>query len=273
MFKNMMKQAEKAITSASKPTIAVVSQKKVIEEIHETFFTEVDRLLAEAKISKSTETQYEDLLKKQERLKNLGFSQTKEMIAAQAEIARLEAINKENANKETLIKAIEYFSMKYPTYKFITEQSVKKICQKYGLIYGGIDKYKGTVPDRAIEDMERFKIEEVDEAWIKSSDFVGFRGISNERTFVSHYIGTKSTSTSGHYYHEIFYKASLEIAAPLSDFDTRGMETKDFQLCRIEVPDPIVLQPVMFNNNKYYLIVTAWGLEAKDELVFNPKMN
>jgi len=35
----------------------------------------------------------------------------------------------------------------------------------------------------------------------------------------------------------------------------------------------VVLKPVVYNKQKYYLIVTAWGLEASDELVVNQKMN
>ena len=51
------------------------------------------------------------------------------------------------------------------------------------------------------------------------------------------------------------------------------MELKDFKLSKIEIPDPVVLQPVMFNKTKYYLIVTAWGDEASDELVVNQNHN
>jgi hypothetical protein len=40
-----------------------------------------------------------------------------------------------------------------------------------------------------------------------------------------------------------------------------------FKLSKIEVSDPVVLHPVMFKGIKYYLIITAWGLEASDELV------
>ncbi len=211
------------------------------------------------------------------------------MIVAQKEIERLAEINKENKNKEQLIRAIEYFSMKYPTYKFITEDSVKKICQKYGLIYGRITRYKGTVPDRAIGEMEKFKINKEDELWLEG-DRNPWRGnttlknisfttanqkrITYEQEMASFNKNHGLHSGMGSYYPTLnTTKSSLEIAAPMSDFDTKDMEVKDFQLCRIEVPDPIVLQPVIYEDIKYYLIVTAWGLEAQDELVYNPKLN
>jgi len=51
------------------------------------------------------------------------------------------------------------------------------------------------------------------------------------------------------------------------------MEIKDFKLSKIEIPDPVVLQPVFFKGKKHYLIVTAWGIEAEDELVKNSNHN
>ena len=74
-------------------------------------------------------------------------------------------------------------------------------------------------------------------------------------------------------YREINMKLPLEIAAPLKDFNMDEMEVKDFKLSKIEIPDPIVLKPVIFNNQKHYLIVTAWGIEASDELVVNANHN
>jgi hypothetical protein len=68
-------------------------------------------------------------------------------------------------------------------------------------------------------------------------------------------------------------KCPLEIVAPLIDFNMTDSEIKDFKISKIEIPDPIVLKPVYFNNQKHYLIVTAWGLEASDEIVVNQKMN
>jgi hypothetical protein len=61
---------------------------------------------------------------------------------------------------------------------------------------------------------------------------------------------------------------TFEIVAPIKDFDTRNMIIENGELKnKVEIPDPIVLQPVYHNNEKHYLIVTAWGIEAEDELV------
>lgn len=261
---------------------------KIIEEIHETFYTEVDRLLAEANVKGSESTDKEDLIKKSERLSNLGFRSAAEVREAEDEIKRLEGIRKENVDKDLLIEAIRYFSFKYPQYKFITEDSVRKICEKYGLIYGDVNRYVGKVPDKNLADMMSFKVNSIDECWYKkkrwSSRIELMSSIEVHKYFSSKNKRYEGVSVKDNaytmfnlipYLHDdaVVERCGLEIAAPASDFDTRGMEIKNKQLVKIDVPDPIVLQPIFFKGLKHYLIVTAWGLEASDEAVVNERKN
>jgi hypothetical protein len=271
----------------------------IIDEIHETFFTEVDRLLAEAKISKSLDTDKQDLIDKCKRLKKLGFTNTKEVKEAEEELKRLEQLKKENENKKNLIDAINYFTVRYPQYKFITEESVKKICKKYNLVYGMIDRYIGTVPDKNLKHIEDFKVLEEDEAWLYEYGY--YSSFDNSKTVSNRKISSKKETLTEkarkkaeydalpleykmtlrpHLYmnsyirdYTVDMEHPLEIAAPLKDFNMTGLEVKDFKLRKIEIPDPVVLKPVVFNSAKYYLIVTAWGQEASDEIVVNQNMN
>lgn len=55
---------------------AGMTNNEIVEEIHETFFTEVDRLLAAAGIKGSLHTEKQELMNKDARLQNLGFSYT-----------------------------------------------------------------------------------------------------------------------------------------------------------------------------------------------------
>ncbi len=265
---------------------------EVIEEIHENFYTEVDKLLASAKIANSLDTDKQDLIDKCVRLKALGFTNTKEVKEAEAEIARLDELKRDNEAKKTLIEAINYFSFKYPNYKFITEKSVEKICAKYNLVYGAIDRYTGTVPDKNLKHIEDFRVLEDDECFVyEELHSSRFGGIENgEISIRKEYKTSKSfkkeqglknnpdwyrqaMSMRRMGYREINMKCPLEIAAPLKDFNMTNAEVKGFKISKIEIPDPIVLKPVIFNNQKHYLIVTAWGLEASDELVVNQKFN
>lgn len=260
------------IKEKAKPEIK--SNKEVIEEIHDTFYTEVDRLLKEAKISNSLETDKQNLIDKCNRLKSLGMTSTKEVREAEEEISRLRKLEAENENKERLIKAINYFSIKYPSYKFITEESVLKICNKYNLVYGDVKRYEGSVPDKNLKHIEDFKIQEEDSVYIETCGdfrFIRTRTIS----FYEYKRGKEREKRAGVFSTLIYshYESPLEIVAPKTDFNMEGMEIKDFKVSKIQIPDPIVLKPVMFDETKYYLIVTAWGDEASDELVVNEKMN
>lgn len=264
----------------------IKSMNEVIEEIHDTFYTEVDRLLYNAKISKSLDTDKQDLIDKFARLKALGFTNTKEVKDAELEIERINNLKIENEANKDLTEAINYFGLKYPNYKFITQDSVKKICEKYNLVYGTIDKYIGTVPDKNLKHIEEFKIKEEDCLYVLNKYFYGMRfnridsyfniTFNTYKSLIFHkensILDTELTGTFNKN-HQEFFKSKMEIAAPLKDFDMKDYEIKDFKLSKIEIPDPVVLHPVMFKDKKYYLIVTAWGLESKDELVVNQKFN
>jgi len=248
---------------------------EVIQEIHDTFYSEVDRLLIAAGLEKNLDTDKQWLIEKCQRLKTLGFSNTIEVKEAEKEIARLDALKEENKKNKTLYKAINYFSFKYPNYKFITEDSVKKICEKYGLVYGTVDRYTGTVPNSNLKHIESFKIDENDECWEEETIWATIDR-SRDIKFVSKKhadANANNASCNTPYCYIRYRKSHLEIAAPLSDFNMDKHEVKNFKISKIEIPDPVVLKPVFYEDEKHYLIVTAWGLEASDELVVNQKLN
>lgn len=268
LFNNKRKE----ITSES-IVVSVLKEKKtndeLVEEIHQTFFTEVDRLLEQAKVLKSTETTKQKLLDKSTKLLALGFQQTVEIIEAKVEFNRLRAIEKNNEANKEIIEAILYFSNKYPQYKFITEDSVKLICEKYNLIYGDVKFYQGNVPDANLKQMEEFSILDEDRCYCESYKSMFMNSDDKKISYDYYNSRLKSLRYDSNY---TYTKSALLIAAPISDFNTTNMEIKDHQL-KAKVKDPIILCPVFYKEKVYYLIVTAWGKEANDNLVINEKMN
>lgn len=222
-----------------------------VEEIHETFFTEVDRIMEEVRDNNDPETK--QLIERSERLSKLGFASMPAVREGRIKVT-------EAKNNQKTLEAARYFSAKYP-YKFITEKSVKKICEKYGLIYGSVQLYIGEVPEKNLEQLENFSIADEDRAY-DCSHMIG--GPVYKTSF-------NDAEEKRQNYHYGISKSGLEICAPLSMFDMHRNEVKNYKLQ--EVPDPIVLQPVMYKDESYYLIVTAWGEEASDENVVNEKMN
>lgn len=238
----------------NKPTKEQVN--KLIEKIHNEFQTEVDRILAEAKISVPEIPIDENLLNRANRLRAIGFHSAKEI----QEVRDWERRNQENKwkndRKRQLVDAVNYFSEKYPNYKFITKDRVLAICEKYNLHMGPVRNFTGDVPDENIRVMEVFEIEEGDKASEEIGTMPRFTNF-NGSTWDHRLAGLQT-----------FYgPAGLQICAPLSQFNKDGLavDQKTRTLVRkVEIPDPVVLQPVNYKGETYYLVVTAWGIESED---------
>lgn len=234
----------------NKPTKEQIN--KLIEKIHNEFETEVDRILAEAKISVPEIPIDENLLSRANRLRALGFHSAKEI----QDVRDWEKKNRDNRwqneQKRHLVDAVNYFSEKYPNYKFITGDRVLAICQKYSLYKGPVRSYKGHVPESNLKVMELFKVEEAD--------------MAHEEVGSVPDLNLSRGMTGGMAWRRIYGPAGLQICAPLSEFDEKLQvdEKKRTLTQRIEIPDPIVLQPVQYFGSTYYLVVTAWGIEAED---------
>jgi hypothetical protein len=234
---------------------------QVIAEIHNDFDSASERLLKEAKDIVAKDTG------KGDRLRSLGFNNAKP-------VKEVEGVRQAQYEMRQLADRVSYFNQWYPHNKFITEESVKKICEKYGLVFADAQYYKGDVPEKNLREMEQFVLrkEDMDSDPIGSIvshlrrslmgvnwgyDFVAPRGLWNEMP-----------SPSYDYEEPKAKKPSFKICAPEKDFDT-SMLTKNGHRLELNIPDPIVLQPVKGG----YLIVTKWGLEASDDLVKNEKAN
>lgn len=264
---NILKRLNDNVVNSNDTIVETISNDKqsddmsnIIQEIHTSFYSEVDRLLEYANVKQ--EITFDT--SKAKRLKSLGFTNAEnveEILYTESEIL------KENHNKEQLIQAIDYFSSKYPLYKFITEDSVRRICEKYNLIYGSVHNYIGDVPDKNLSHIENFKIDEEDCLYYKKDKSLFLRDYTSNECDYSYF------KTASPYSHYVCTKAPFEIVAPEKDFNTKNIKIENHKLSKRVILDPVVLHPVFYNYKKYYLIVTAWGDEASDPEVINPNNN
>jgi hypothetical protein len=82
------------------------------------------------------------------------------------------------------------------------------------------------------------------------------------------YLGYDTTSKYGDSSRVVPFDGSFQICAPLKDMEIpKNKKLVGHKI--INIPDPVVLQPVRGG----YLIVCAWGNESSDEMVVNQKMN
>lgn len=233
------------------------TETEIIQEIHDAFNNEVNNLLKEASIYTVVSDEERRLLGKAERLKAVGFTSAESVRAAKI----TEEDIAENKRKENLAKDIIYFSRKYPMNKYINEDGVRKICKKYGLIYGNSWNYIGDIPEKNLSDIEEF------ERKFDVRDKV-YRVHTYRTSYTVSYLEWALSKTDN--------TTSIDsycIVAPIKMFNTEYMKVENHKLVT-DVKDPIVLLPVRGPHGTLgYLIVTAWGLEAQDEEIFNPNHN
>lgn len=207
------------------------SNVELIEDIHNEVYSAHDLLLKEAKaileipIDESKVQDYQKLM-------NLGFNSEKNISEYKQEVKKIE-------DSKKIKSTIEYYSFKYPFNKFINEDSVIRICQKYGLLLTDVNRFIGSIPETNQKEIINFKVDKKDLTYSYSKD---------------------SEYTTG---------TGLFIIATRDQLNMKSARVQGHKLVDIVKEDPIVLQPV----KEGYLIVSAWGVEASDKEVQNPRFN
>lgn len=227
-----------------------------IEQIHHEFEIASDVLVEQAKIH--IEEANKKPVDKVKRLTSLGFTQANQVSETH------QAIKQAEFSKEQ-IEWVQYYKRKYPLNKFITEEQVKTICYKYGLVLGEVGRFRGFVPEKNLTEIERFKCDKKDCRQKALSIGIALK-------YIGDVVDDDGANAA---LYKSLYKLEkrdmpIQICAPLKDMDMTGMTIEDgYKMKRIHIPDPVVLQPV----NGGFLILTAWGDEASDPIVVNETMN
>jgi hypothetical protein len=227
---------------------------RIIMEIHNSYDSSVDKLLAEAKEILAN-CQTEDVVKG-ERLSKLGFVNS-------IKAKQSEEVLRKKAEAENQAKLIDYYKFNYPNQKFITREQVAEINKKYGLVCVTADCYKMDIPEKNLSEIEAFSLKEGDEVYnvyISNWKFTQTYNFQPKGTWSGRDVDISVTE-------EPFY-----ISCPPSEAIIKnGYSVREdgFILKDKEIKDPIVMKPV----NGGFLIVSKWGLEASDEIVINERMN
>lgn len=254
-----------------------------VQEIHNEFFTAGDILLMESERILNECEQFDKT--KALILKDLGFTSTNEA-------KNLIEVQTKEAKAENTAHLVTEYRVRYPKYKFITEEIVGKICLKYSLVCGDVSLFKGFVPKKNLEQIQMFKKEMPLNNIAKCTPYTSLHPnepvsfINLDTLEKGKSIGFKYTYTGKNGAYLLFQNdntgygnigngisgniqvVGLQICAPLKDMDTKGMNLNGYTLEK-HIPDPVVLQPIEGG----YLIVTAWGDEASDPLVVNELNN
>lgn len=272
----------------------------IVEKIHAEIDSAQDRILNEANEILSSKN--EKVLTQAERLRKIGFKKTP--LAKEGEIQRSK---KEVA--EEIAERVTYYLRTYPFLKFITEEEMDRICEKWGLVYAPVSNYTKDVPEKNLQDIERaqeLRPEDVaddrviltlnkKDSWHtspreivdmldKGIDITGkeFSQLSSDGILLrflkkhGYYNGEYNDyiiSIHGSAKIKRIDRSGLFIAAPVSHFNTDGLNKKDkgfFSSVLIqEVKDPIVFRYVRGGIQ----VITKWGEEANDPSLILPQDN
>lgn len=246
-------------------TEVMEDNQEIIEKIHNEFMTAGDNLLQEAEHLIATTK-----ASKPERAKNLhslGFMQTRDAKEHQTVLDI-------TTEKGKIAEAIMSFKIKYPNYKFISKEDVNKICKKYNLVLGTVNNFIGFVPDKNIQEINKFfELHQTEKTEFTHTYSHSINGVWHRQTM---YLTKKNCEgLNGKKSDEHEQNTLLKICAPISDMKLNSdEEVKNHQISKKVYPDPVVLKGVAHDNMVWgYLILTAWGDEASDELVINQNNN
>lgn len=248
--------ASRDISSAPIPTVA---------EIHNDFMTQVDVLLVGLDVPEPAPDVNMTVVEKADRLLKLGFGNSKSVTDASVEVRRLSEHTQRIKGITELRETVEYFTQKYPQYKFITSPQVYELCEKYNLVCDDVTNFIGDVPDKNLEAIENNSVEHADQCYGRFYD-------SPRRGLVLNTHISSNEAMSGGLTHTV-KRLPLAIVAPVTDFKMEERRVNAQRQIENIPKDPIVLQPVYHNGKQHYLIITAWGDEASDSMVVNEKMN
>jgi len=213
-----------------------IPQEVDVAVIHADFRSVADKLLEEAKelIAKAKPDE------RAARYTKLGFTGTKRVQEHNQAMAEKEA-------RETLMRRINDYRVKYPTCQFLDEASLIDLCEKYGLGYAPAEYFNQDIPEKNLRELEAFELKS-SEDYMYITEHKDYQG----RTSRSYVTQNKAPR------HNV-QRAGFEVVATKDMFNIPSDQEWHGSTIRERVKDPIVLQRVPLG----FLIVTAWGPEAE----------
>lgn len=203
---------------------------------------------------------------------------------------------------------VQSYDMKYNgLYKFILEPQLERICEKYNLFVRRPELFLGDIPESNINDIRNFSVYAED---ILDFENVPVRRVRNEFTNTfGNYLDSSGDVINPHSdwmarydvklrkftNYDSFFTSFSDIKIPIEHlhhfglgdcitiaavedlFDTRAFEVSRERIIgktELQPKNQVDLDPIVLCQTKHgYIVVTAWGDEANDELVVNQKMN
>lgn len=175
---------------------------------------------------------------------------------------------------------INDYKIKYKNiYKFILEPQLERICEKYNLYVRPTEHFLGDIPEKNIKDIMGFSVYLDDLPLTNEHREAIISNLSKNVLQHPDTFGIQKTkiAISINDFKTYHLESLIEIASIKSLFSEKAFEFSNKRIIgntEIEPKNQVDLDPIVLCKTKHgYLIITAWGDEANDELVFNADMN
>lgn len=173
-------------------------------------------------------------------------------------------------------RVIQEYKNKYAgIYKFILKPQLERVCEKYNLYVRDTKFFLGDIPEKNIKDIMNFKIC-IDDLPIGEEykhRIIGQVQVSTNSMLFER----KSPMITIQDFAKFQLAGLIEIASIKSLFSDKAFEKSNDRIIgelEIEPKNQVDLDPIVLCRTKHgYLIITAWGDEANDELVLNETLN
>lgn len=261
-------------------TTQAIVKKSIVETIHEEFnqsFAEADDILQK----------YISNLEKQQVGKpdvTVNYSELAELFEKSSTVVNLSQISTKERNitreistVNDLMAKLNDIRLKFP-HKIISYSQIIKILEKYDLYIANSSFYTDILPEENAKHILNYKKSSEGKAitghYLSSAPLCSQRVNLNRKPF-------HNSNTTPQFY----------VCAPIKMFSKKNrfvigkelfynekMAAKFTYVKPTPMDDPIILSPLFLDNAiaddlKLFHIVTAWGPEAKDPLVFNQIQN
>jgi hypothetical protein len=180
-----------------------------------------------------------------------------------------------SAISENSIVIQEYKVKYFGVYKFILKPQLERVCEKYNLYVRDTKFFLGDIPEKNIKDIMNFKIcindlPIYDERHIRFIE--EFIENPHKRVFERGSLMIKIQD-----FGKLRLSGLIEIASIKSLFSDSAFEESNNRIIdelEIQPKNQVDLDPIVLCRTKHgYLIITAWGDEANDELILNENLN
>lgn len=171
-------------------------------------------------------------------------------------------------------KVIQDYKTKYfGIYKFILKPQLERVCEKYNLYVRDTKFFLGDIPEKNIKDIMNFKIC-IDDLPI-GDEYKNM--MLGEIQLNPHNIMFNRPMITIQEFAKFKLTGLIEIASIKSLFSEKAFEKSNDRIIgalEIEPKNQVDLDPIVLCRTKHgYLIITAWGDEANDELILNETLN